>query len=616
MDDYSQLLQYMKNHYESINGYDFYSAIFPDIENQGDQYYDYSHPNPIYIYWDETKNKKKRRIMLKDTWAKDYNTYIKDNSFTLCSGLTFRGRANRSENAQNMNALIFDLDGVGLDEFHVIEQRWKMLPEQMRAFPRPTYTVLSGSGLHLYYVFEEPIPLFPFTIKQLQNLKYDITFSIWEYGETSKEKNIQYQSINQSFRMPDSFNCKESTPHRVVAFHTGSVMTIDTLNQYVKNPDNLVDLTKLFEPSSMTREDAKLKYPQWHERFVVPVERRKEIQDELAVLDDIPENNDRINELLEELSLIQKTLRKNKKTKGKWEIDKKVNGNDPYALYHWWIEQLPLVTGGHRYYFFMVLAIYASKCNVPRKQLVDDMDKLFETVAAIPHKNKFTKDDLKSALRAYDKEHFHTSIEAINRWMGFTIQRNKRNGRSTYEHLQAKYWRNEKGRREVNICRQNRELALEDMREAGEIPGRPLGESIQRRTIMEWQELHPNGRKSECHNETGIHYSTINKWWDNELGGIEIKGRPSLAIKVEIWQLEHPTGTKAECQKETGLSRPTINKWWNDSFGNVQVGRPKGSSTKKEQVIAWRQSHPSGTKSECHIATGISKPTINKWWSF
>lgn len=35
---------------------------------------------------------------------------------TLCSGLTYRGMTNRLEHAQQMNALVFDLDSVGKNE--------------------------------------------------------------------------------------------------------------------------------------------------------------------------------------------------------------------------------------------------------------------------------------------------------------------------------------------------------------------------------------------------------------------------------------------------------------------------------------------------------------------
>lgn len=44
-------------------------------------------------------------------------------------------------------------------------------------------------------------------------------------------------------------------------------------------------------------------------------------------------------------------------------------------------------------------------------------------------------------------------------------------------------------------------------------------------------------------------------------------------------------------------------------------GRPKGSSKEKKIVEEWRKNHPDGTKAECIRATGLSKPTVYRWWS-
>ena len=49
-------------------------------------------------------------------------------------------------------------------------------------------------------------------------------------------------------------------------------------------------------------------------------------------------------------------------------------------------------------------------------------------------------------------------------------------------------------------------------------------------------------------------------------------------------------------------------------LGEVSTGRPWGSGTKKEQVVAWRNSHPDGTKAECRRDTGLDPKTIRKWW--
>ena len=44
-------------------------------------------------------------------------------------------------------------------------------------------------------------------------------------------------------------------------------------------------------------------------------------------------------------------------------------------------------------------------------------------------------------------------------------------------------------------------------------------------------------------------------WRDNN-------GRKSKQLQVATWRTENPNGTKAQCIKDTGLSKPTVYKWW------------------------------------------------------
>ena len=47
------------------------------------------------------------------------------------------------------------------------------------------------------------------------------------------------------------------------------------------------------------------------------------------------------------------------------------------------------------------------------------------------------------------------------------------------------------------------------------------------------------------------------KWTDGN-------GRPSAAAAVRAWRAENPDSTKAACCRETGLTKPTVYKWWNE----------------------------------------------------
>lgn len=48
-----------------------------------------------------------------------------------------------------------------------------------------------------------------------------------------------------------------------------------------------------------------------------------------------------------------------------------------------------------------------------------------------------------------------------------------------------------------------------------------------------------------------------------------------------------------------------------DEYRNV--GRPKGSGTKRDAVLAYKATHPDASQREIAAALGMSKTTVNKW---
>lgn len=500
MSDYLDCYEYLSARFPQVDGCAFYAELFPNNENAGERHTDFSHPDAVYLYRDEQREgtRLRRRKMCNDTWEQDYKEFIEGNGLTLCSGLTYRRNQNKLMHAQKMNALIFDLDGVGLRELSNLFLLFGGDPEKLRRLPMPTFLVLSGTGLHIYYVFQEPIDLYPNIKIQLKSLKYDLTFRMWDYQGTSQVKGIQYQSINQGFRMVGSINEKYGTP--LVAFRTGERVTLDYLNAYAK-PENRVDLRKPFQPSKMTRAEAKEAYPEWYERVVVQGNKRGR----------------------------------------QWDIAGKVHGEDPYALYHWWQRQVGEIGGGHRYFYMMCLAIYAYKCGVPKKQLKKDMRKAFEELRLVKHVNPLTEDDITSAMEAYDKEYYNFTIADIEALTAVRIERNKRNGRSQSLHLRLA-----RASRDI-LCE---ERGKKDWRDGN---GRPKGSGTAMRKVVEWRQLHPDGKKIECERETGLSRHTVLKWWEAKIDhsaatAVVVEGlteeeiakipTPTTAIKFEWYNPE------------------------------------------------------------------------------
>ena len=459
---YQDVVSLLEARYEEVNGYDFYREIFPDGECSDEQHEDFSHPNAIFLYYDESKGYKVRQPMYRDTWKQDYMELVERQKNCVCGGLAYRQRRNLLQNAQRMHALIFDLDGVGQHELRNLLHRFTLEAGTLRSLPTPTFLVASGTGVHLYYVLDEPIDLFPNIKLQLKSMKHDLTFKIWEYKATSRIKSIQYQSINQGFRMVGSINEKHGVELR--AFRTGARISVAMLNKYVIDAKNQVDLQKRFKPSKMTLEEAKLTYPEWYQKVIIEG---------------------------------------NKKPR-RWDIAGKVHGDDPYALYHWWMRQIDQAKGGHRYFFMMCLAIYAAKCDVPKAKLKADLQEVYKVLQGVEHTNPMKPEDIKSALDAYSKEYYNFTLEDIERLSEIRIERNRRNGRSQNDHL--------KRARAV----QSIDYPDGEWRKGN---GRPKGSGTAQEMVAAYRAEHPEASVTDVARALNISRTTVYKWWDT--GGIK-----------------------------------------------------------------------------------------------
>ena len=249
---------------------------------------------------------------------------------------------------------------------------WKM--------PLPTYLVASGTGIHIYYVFKRPVPLFPDVVKELEKLKKRLTWQAWTQGASSLYDNVQYESLFQGFRMVGTIT-KVGT--RATAYKVGGKVDIEYLNQFVPK-DDVANIGTY--KSTLSLEEAKKKYPKWYKRRIIQ-----------------------------------------KQPKGSWICHR--------GLYEWWRDQLPQkATEGHRYWCIMTLATYAIKCGISRKELEKDALKL-RPILSDNGDTPFTNDDVIHALEAYTESYFTYPIKTIMDRTDIHIERNKRNGRTQEMHL-------------------------------------------------------------------------------------------------------------------------------------------------------------------------------------
>ena len=410
--------------------------------------------NPVAYYRNKNRRSGHFRIMFEDTFEETLKELQKASQFAILNGLTYFGNRNVQEHASKMFAMIFDMDGVTDKTLNAFLSG----AIKVDAYPIPNYVALSGHGVHLYYLFEEPISLYPYTKLQLKDLKYALTYKMWN-PYTSTEEKAQQQGINQGFRVLGGHTKEDAAERRVRVFRLNEQhFTLDQLCGYVEL-QNRVDQDKLWKESKYTLAQAKKKFPDWYEKVIV--------------------NGD--------------------KTRKYWDLSEKVNGDNPYAIYDWWMAKIQEgATYRHRYFAIMCLAIYGAKCRKPYEEVETDALALVPFLNDINPQEPFTEEDCRTALECYDLQYCTFPIKDIEKISGIPIERNRRNGRKQEVHLgriraMQHYddpdgnWRNKEGR--------------------------PKGSGTAKERVQQWRAEHPEGKKVDCIRDTGLTKPTVYKWW-------------------------------------------------------------------------------------------------------
>lgn len=94
--------------------------------------------------------------------------------------------------------------------------------------------------------------------------------------------------------------------------------------------------------------------------------------------------------------------------------------------------------------------------------------------------------------------------------------------------------------------------------------------SIERITGLSFPIRRRNGIKQKEHLEGTRALKAIRK----RNGTMHPEGRPSKEGLVLLWMHDHPEGSKSECKKDTGLSYPTIRKYWKENREQEKAAMP------------------------------------------
>lgn len=457
---YREKNAHLQQYLEPVSPLDFYREIFPEGSFERKGHYEDAKGNGIALVVPpkagpvkengvalEIKGDgKARHHVITDELSELEN--VKDTEFTIMSPISYFGRQRRGQNARYLYALVFDLDGVGMPQLRdTLHQMSKDI------LPKATFVVNSGTGLHLYYLLTEPVPMYPHNQKVLKELKYALTRQIWNRF-TSSIREPQMQGVLQGFRVVGT-GTKLGKGYPVVAYRFGGAVELEKLLDYIPASNGERQrIQSLMRKSRLSLDEAKEKYPDWYERRIIKKERR-----------------------------------------GRWTVKR--------DLYDWWLHRIAdEIRVGHRFYGIMTLAIYAKKCGIDENELRRDAFALLKPYddMSVEEINRFTKDDIVCALEMFNEDYVTFPRDDIAKLAGMTMPVNKRNGRKQSDHIQV-----------MNTMKKLKKQLGEHVNE-----GRPKGSGTAKDRVQEWRQQHQDGRKVDCHRETGLDPKTIRKWWEQE----------------------------------------------------------------------------------------------------
>lgn len=374
---------------------------------------------------------------------------------SIMSPVTYAGRRPLLDRAHELFAIVFDLDGVLLDDdgdgpCGLVDFVYQAVGGGgADLFPMPTYIASSGTGLHLYYLLTEPLRLWPNVCEALASFRHAMTRRIWNRYVTSLHQEVQYEAVNQGFRMVGSRT--KSGDQVVRAFRTGARVSMDELNAFV--PAEVRVGRELYE-ARHTIEEARRLWPEWD-----PEWRRKAKASPGAARP--------------------------------WRVKR--------DLYDWWVRRVEAgeICEGHRYWALFTAAAYASKCpDVTYEELEawaygmrPRLDRLTTRKG-----NGFTTQDVAGALTAYGNPlSYGLRRDKIAELTGVEMPVNKRNGRDLKTHLA--------------VAR-----AIQNVTDPEGNWRNKEGAPKKRDMVRDYADAHPGESQRAIAKALGISPTTVNKW--------------------------------------------------------------------------------------------------------
>ena len=424
----------------------------------------------------------------------DYIKMCEGSFFAITAPILYRGWNRGLKNAQRCYGIGVDLDFITRKEYMMTILGLMVVPlpsEGRIIFPTANIITNSGHGLHLYFLFKEPVDIHSEDQQKLmKKLKHGLIDRLWSRNtlkyqttERTKSEDVQYQGITQGFRVPGSLTKFQSVV-RSYACSQQHYFTVAELNSFVPKDSQLsaeevqaLENGSHYDPTKTKLSVAKVKWPDWHQRRIV-------------------------------------------------EGQPPAVWHSKRHLYDFFMSMLRTdgapIAVGHRYYILRSIAAMAVKCQVPYYEFEKDVMSFvpwFKSMG-VSKDTEFRDSDVEDALQCYhDPKIRMMTWETILKNCGLGDFYGSRFRKYTPEEKAKKVHRDQKS----HLARARAVQNVDDPE--GSWRGRPVAtveNSKEAHLIRRWRYENPDiDNKSLCARELGFSRVTVTKWWDkvNETEG-------------------------------------------------------------------------------------------------
>lgn len=459
--------------FDEVNPFTFYETVFSDKDIYTDTCivsYGSNEKMPLVKANPIEKTTKVLTIEEMITSSVDYgNVYVAPASF-------FRN-CNITKCLKSLYAIVVDFDGdkrgVSVDLLKWLLER---IFENEDDLPSPTFVTNSGKGLHLFWVFEKPVPMFNENKRIMSELYKAIHQKLADYNAKPQKHHFA-----QAYRVVGSRTKLNQT---TTAFKTGEVLPAETL---------LRDFG--IEKAIIWNEGRKKEKMEPSESMLKLAEN---IEKTLGV---VCENRD-------DWDYVHKYISDNKKAfteTFKLNQSERFRKNDGtgWGSPLWYATMKDRIIRdtpeGNRYTSLMALTVIGYKCNIPFETVKKDIDEIIIKWQIRPKSFEVRfHDEYRNRIDNMYSEKFKKVRKVqLEEWLGFKMtSSSKRNGRKRAEHIKLMNF----VRDELN---QNKTWNKEGN-----------GRKPKKDIVQQWRLENPDGKKADCIRDTGLTKPTVYKWWN------------------------------------------------------------------------------------------------------